>query len=359
MVYLLLLFRLRMRSKRDDRPAPWVGMVETWMARPPRGEALTKEQSACVRAWTAWTRTWTEPALVSSFHAASAGFTIGLLAAVYFRGLFTGYLAAWESTWLDAGGIHLILGHLLGPASFVTGIPLPSSVESWSMLQRTSSQSGVTAGPWIHLYAATLALWVVLPRVILSVSAGLRARHMRSSPPPWSCDEPYVMRLLSLARQDGDIGIAVLPFDLKSPAQWRSGLYLDKIERLVREAWGLDARACVLPSADYGTEESAWDAPWADAETCGGALLVFDIHATPEDEVHGLVVDAVLARFSNKRGGVAVAVECARFPAGRLHDRLGLWRQFAQKRNCPLLPIDQGVPIGHDSHASSHIVRNA
>lgn len=114
---------------------------------------------AYARAVAAWTRSWCASAVVSWFHAGSACFTLGLLGAIYFRGLFTGYLAGWESTWLDARGVSAfleILLCLLCPASRITGIPLPGSNEGWELLLRTPSREGVPAGPWIHLYAVTL-----------------------------------------------------------------------------------------------------------------------------------------------------------------------------------------------------------
>ena len=114
---------------------------------------------AYARAVAAWTRSWCASAVVSWFHAGSACFTLGLLGAIYFRGLFTGYLAGWESTWLDARGVSAfleILLCLLCPASRITGIPLPGSNEGWELLLRAPSREGVPAGPWIHLYAVTL-----------------------------------------------------------------------------------------------------------------------------------------------------------------------------------------------------------
>jgi hypothetical protein len=358
-VYIILFSGMFRRADKGGQSVLLAMVFEKWIMRQSAAEPMDKSRESYLNSVTLWMRSWAGPAMASWFHAGSAFFTLGLLAAIYFRGLFTGYLAAWESTWLDASGISVVLGTLLGPASILTGIALPDSIESWAMLQRTESHPGVAAGPWIHLYAVTLAAWVLLPRTFLAFQASHHAKRMRSAPPAWSRNEPYLKRLLSLARQDGDVGIAVLPFDIKNPALIRTGAYLDKIERLVRESWGIEARACVLECAAYGTEESAWHGPWADADKCGGALLVFDIHATPEDEVHGLVLDSMSKRFSNSRGGLLVAVECALFPPSRLDVRLALWRQFAEKRNCRVVPIDQSVVRDSTMHPASCIVRHS
>jgi hypothetical protein len=354
-VYALLIIRLFRSPVKNG----WLSMlVEKRITAPTGSEGDGKAREIYLKSVAEWLRSWISPAIVSWFHAGSGFFTLGLLTAVYFRGLFTGYLAAWESTWLDAGGINAILGALLGPASIITGIPLPDSIESWNLLKRTGGHPGVDAGPWIHLYAVTLAGWVLLPRAALSLTAWFHAKRGRSCPPPWKQDEPYALRLLSLARQDGDIGIAVLPFDIKNPALPGTGSYQDRIERLVREVWGLEARPCWLPSAPYGSEDTAWEESWAEAEKCGGALLLLDVHATPEDEVHGQVLDGVLKRFSRSRGGVMVAVECSRFAAGRLDVRLGLWQQFAQKHHCNMLPVEQGLALDPSSQPASRLVRH-
>lgn len=343
-VYALLVGHLFHGARGQEGRGFLVTLVEKRMAAAAGKCANGKAAEFYLKSVKVWLQGWILPTTVSWFHAGSACFTLGLLAAIYFRGLYTGYLAGWDSTWLNASGVSTVLGFLLDPASRITGIPLPDSLESWNLLKRTSGESGVEAGPWIHLYAVTLFLWVIVPRSVLSLTASIQARRRKSAPPPWQPREPYLRRILSLTRQDGDIGIAILPFDFKSPGTLATGGYQDAIERLLREAWGAGARSCWLKCAAYGSEDSAWEGPWADARKCGGALLVFDGHATPEDEVHGLAVDEVLKHFSDAPGGVMVAVECQNFTPSRLDGRISLWQQFAQKHGCKLIAMEQGMP---------------
>jgi hypothetical protein len=302
-----------------------------------------KPAEAYARAVAAWTRSWCAPAVVSWFHAGSGCFTLGLLAAIYFRGLFTGYLAGWESTWLDARGVGAFLEILLGSASWITGIPLPDSNEAWELLRRTASREGVPAGPWIHLYAVTLCGWIILPRMILALVSGIHSARKRATPPPWTRKDPYLRRTLALAKQGANLGIAVLPFGFKNTATITAGPCHDAVERVVREAWGQNARACWMPCAAYGDEDAIWDGLWSPAADCGGALLVFDAHATPENEVHGALLDSVWARFSNEPAGLLVALECAMFDARRLDARISAWSQLAQSRKFPLLLLQGGA----------------
>jgi hypothetical protein len=98
-----------------------------------------------------------------------------------------------------------------------------------------------------------------------------------------------------------------------------------------------------MPCAAYGDEDAVWDDLWSPAADCGGALLLFDAHATPENEVHGALLDSVWARFSNEPGGLLVALECAMFDARRLDARISAWSQLAQSRKFPLLLLQGGA----------------
>jgi hypothetical protein len=306
-------------------------------------QAENKARRAYVGAVTSWLRAWGTPKVASWFHAGSACFVLGLLAAIYIRGLNKEYFVAWESTWLSARGVSTVVGGLLAPASWVSGIPLPDSPDDWNQLKRVAGATGGNAGPWIHLYAITLMGWIVLPRLLLFCASSVRARRLRSKPPEWDLEEPYLRRILGQARQGGDFNVAILPFDIKNPGMIRDGVYRDAFERLVRETWGQGARPCWLECATYGDEDGIWDDTWADSVKCEGAVLLFDLHATPEDEVHGALLDAVLKHFSGDRRGVLTVVESARFNPDRLKSRLALWQELAGKRNVRMFPVDAAV----------------
>ncbi len=297
-----------------------------------------------------WLRSWGTPTVASWFHAGSACFVLGLLAAVYIRGINKEYFVGWESTWLGARGVSTAVGGLLAPASWISGIPLPDSLDDWNRLKRASASAGENAGPWIHLYAITLTGWIVLPRLVLSCASSVRARSLRATPPKWDAEEPYLRRILGLARQDGNFSVAVLPFDIKNPGMIRDGVYRDALERLVRETWGQGARPCWFECAIYGDEDGIWDGMWADSVKCEAAVLLFDLHATPEDEVHGTLLDAVLKRFAGGRRGVLSVLESARYNPDRFKSRLALWQEFAWKRQVNMLPVDSAV--GRDTALS-------
>jgi len=113
-------------------------------------------------------------------HAAAASLALGLMAGLYLRGLVLDYRAGWQSTFLDAAEVQGLLSLLLAPAGFITGIAVPAVLP---LRMGPGADATATAAPWIHLYAATLGLFVLVPRSLLAWRAGAaarrRARHFR------------------------------------------------------------------------------------------------------------------------------------------------------------------------------------
>jgi hypothetical protein len=129
-------------------------------------------------------------------HTASAALALGLVAGLYTRGLVLDYRAGWQSTFLDSATVQAVLGWLLGPASALTGIAVPDVAP---LSVGPGADATASAAPWIHLLAATLALAVVLPRTLLALWAGWRARRL-SRHFPLQLDTPYFEALHPLMR---------------------------------------------------------------------------------------------------------------------------------------------------------------
>lgn len=129
-------------------------------------------------------------------HAAAAALGLGLVAGLYLRGLALDYRAGWQSTFLDAPAVQQGLSVLLAPARWATGIALPDVAP---LRVGPGGEASASAAPWIHLYAATLALFVLLPRGLLALRAALRSRRQaRDFPLP--LDTPYFEALHPLMR---------------------------------------------------------------------------------------------------------------------------------------------------------------
>ena len=129
-------------------------------------------------------------------HSAAAALAMGLVAGLYLRGLVLDYRAGWQSTFLDAAGVQQVLGWLLAPASALTGIAVPDIAP---LRLAPGADASATAAPWIHLYAATLALAVIVPRCVLALWAAGRA-SAQARRFPLALDTPYFEGLHPLMR---------------------------------------------------------------------------------------------------------------------------------------------------------------
>ncbi len=129
-------------------------------------------------------------------HAAAAALALGLVAGLYLRGLVLDYRAGWQSTFLTTEQVQQLLQWLLAPARWLTGIPLPDVA---TLRVGPGADATASAAPWIHLYAATLAVFVLLPRCLLAWTAGARARR-QALHFPLPLNTPYFEALHPLMR---------------------------------------------------------------------------------------------------------------------------------------------------------------
>ena len=112
-----------------------------------------------------------------ALHLAAAALAAGVILGMYLRALAIEYQAGWESTFLGAGAVHALLTLVLGPASAISGIGLPAQEQLLS-LRWSDARPGENAGPWIHLYAVTAAVFIIIPRLLLAAWHSLRARRL-------------------------------------------------------------------------------------------------------------------------------------------------------------------------------------
>ncbi|MES2991352.1 MAG: DUF2868 domain-containing protein [Pseudomonadota bacterium] len=259
-------------------------------------------------------------------HAAAAALALGLIAGLYLRGLALDYRVAWESTFLSAGAAHAAVTTLLAPASALSGIALPDAAGFEALRVAHGAPATAPAGPWIHLLALTLALFVVAPRTLLALVAALRAKwHAARFPLPLA--EPYFQRLARL--QQGDVAqVAVLPYASAPGAHAAAGL-----QALLVPALGDGTQLRVLATTAFGAEDELHAA----AELTAGttlAIALFDLSATPERETQGRFAQQLAARAPAGAATVVLVDEtafAARFAAdpARLAQRREAWRAFA------------------------------
>lgn len=280
-------------------------------------------------------------------HGAAAALALGMIAGLYLRGLVLELRAAWQSTFLDPEVVHALLATLLAPAAALTGLAVPDAA-TVAALRVAPGQPLPAAVPsaavWMHLWAVTLALGVVLPRMALALAAGLRARrHAAAVALP--LDAPDLRRLLLARGAGAPGGAATVQAWPQTAAQ---AARQPRLLALLEAALGPGTRLVVRPPLAYG----APPAP-GDAEPGRWELLLVDLATTPEAEVHGHALRTLAA------GGAPVllladeaafAQRFAHLPE-RLAQRRAAWRALAADHGAAFaaLPLDEDAPLPPDA----------
>lgn len=109
-------------------------------------------------------------------HLSAVFAALGLMAAYYFRDFVMRSAAGWEGGGsLGPETAHALLTIFYGPASLLSGISIPNAQAIANLRWSAPSLSGVGEPiAWVHLIALTAILYIILPRLILTLSATLR-----------------------------------------------------------------------------------------------------------------------------------------------------------------------------------------
>lgn len=287
---LVYLFVLRQVLPRP-RPAQAAGLrraLRAWMrARTlPRGAATLGPLAAFSADWAERSAALLAARAALLLHVAAAALAGGLVAGMYLRGLVFDLRAGWQSTFLEPQAVHALLGTLLTPASRASGIALPDAAGFAALRIGPEGGATTTAAPWIHLCAVTLALAVVVPRLLLALGATLAAAR-RARGFVIDLHEPYFQRLLTQARR-ARARLQVLPHGAAPAPAAVLGL-----RTLAARVFGDDVRLDFAPPLAYGDEEQAAAAPVPPGTTL--RLALFDAAATPEPEAQGRFLAALQA----------------------------------------------------------------
>jgi len=358
-IYAILIAAWRRRQRSDVSPSGLhvPGFVARWTRS--RVDALLKRSahynaplaSALKRFsadWSAVTLRLLEHRARRLFHLGAATVAVGMIVGLYVRGIALQYTAGWESTFLGAETVRMLIDVIYWPAAALSGIGLPSSTEAVEGLRWRDDTLGVNAAPWIHLIAWTAVLYVVVPRLFLALlaSAKLWAAARRATAP--ASLMPYARAVLSSAgiHAQGE-AVTVTPYAYDPPAASASGL-----DRLLRAAFDETARVELRNFIPYGevdlfASRVAQEAGrMADLE-----VVLMGLGATPERENHGAVITAL--RDAIARGtvhpGLLVMIDEAVYAhrmtgdasfAARLDERRQAWREFVRDYGLASVSID-------------------
>ena len=302
-----LIVEWKASPKKPAMPVWMRAVAKRWL--PAGGDALTSKIVARFRSMS-------EPLVllrVSSrarawLHLAAALLALGTITGMYAKGWSKEYRAVWESTLLDAPTAKAFLSALHGPTAKVLGLPLP--LENFDAMRAgpgREPQAG-DALPWIHLYAGTLLLLVLMPRLAL---AGLALwRGSQRVEVAWhQLDWAGYAGRLRMTVTGGGKSIEVLAYG------WRTGDEpRDRWSTVLRERFGGLTRLQFNSIA--ADEEEAFVSHWMPTQPF--VVLVFNAASTPEEEVHAALARDLRARL---RAHLATARLIVLLDTANLEDR--------------------------------------
>ncbi|MDP2242151.1 MAG: DUF2868 domain-containing protein [Burkholderiales bacterium] len=326
-VYLVLVVRAitRLSGAGSDQPGPLARLITHAIAPARRIERLTPPLACFARDWIAASAPLTAARIARILHTAAAAFAGGALLGMYVRGFALEYRAVWESTFLDASTVHAILSVVLGPASAVTAIALPDAAGLAAI--RSAVSPGENAAHWIHLYAMTVALFVLMPRVLLALGRFFVERRL-ASPFPLAMDDGYFQALARAHRGEAAV-IRIVPYSYHPGPQAALGL-----NALMVRVFGSRTEVTITPPVAFG-EEDALDSALIPGAKVALVSALFSLTATPEQENHGAFIDTLAARVPQSVPFAVLIDESAfrqRFgePGGtvRLQERRATWQRM-------------------------------
>lgn len=273
-------------------------------------------------------------------HLGSAALALGVICSMYVRGLVLDYLAGWESTFLGAQTVHAVLAVLLAPAAALTGIAVPDAAALASMQIGPAHPALASAAPWLHLYAATLVLFVIGPRLLLALLARLQAWRLQRRLPLAADDAWFQQGLQAPAGLSGTVWL--LPH--AAPVSAAAALALQ--EAITALSHGR-ARLQAATPVPYGDE--ADPAATTPPPATAAVLLLFDLTSTPEVEVHGRLLDRLSTSAPAARRLLLVDEAAYRQRLGQgsapIEERRRAWQQLADSHGTPLLALDLSRPV--------------
>jgi len=324
--------------------------------------ALAGGVSAFMIDWMRLGRPLIAARLARTLHLSAAMFAIGAVGSLYVRGVLSAYSAGWESTFLTASQLHALLSAIFAPARafFQMADFSLADIEALRFMQNTAqnaaqntaqvfaqpSTSASGAGDsllqagarWVHLYAATILLLVIVPRLLVAALTHWRATMLTKNF-PLTFEQPYFRQLASTL--SGKPGVLrVLPYSFTVDEARDKGL-----TTVAAMLLGEHSRVMLRPPSAYGqaAAELLRDAHLDDVDVDLTAVL-FNLAATPETQNHGEFLDHV-----SGQADVVVLVDESGYlkrlgqqagSAHRLAQRIALWRQFCNFHGATIMVVN-------------------
>jgi hypothetical protein len=158
-------------------PSLWISLHQSTL----RFHAASKQVASFARAarrfWIHWAKT-AEPLLIARWrrlvHCCAVLLAAGAILGIYIRGVFLKYEVIWTSTFVtEENTVARLVDVIFAPAGFISRLA-GRDLRAGIHIDLLMSPAGDPAASWIHLFALTALLLIVVPRSALAVLQWLR-----------------------------------------------------------------------------------------------------------------------------------------------------------------------------------------
>lgn len=310
-------------------PCPWLSVN---LSDP---SAVSWVQEATKRFMTLWgphvRPVWTQR-LRQLLNLGAACMALGIVLGLYIRGLALDYQATWESTFLSADQVQGLLYTLLGPAAWLLSYPFP---DVSGIVNLQAPQHG-PAAPWIHMWAVTALIVIVIPRSIMSWMCQRPLNQARETF-VLPLHDPYFVHLLAPDRGQG-VHVDILPYSYHPSPVAKHFLdlgFLDLFGNLATIQW--------QPVMPFGQEIPTWPEVSTLTRTF---VVIFNAGQTPEEEVQGEWLHTIQTQMDTARPGSRLLVLLDEEPYGqtvdktRVIERRQAWQRLVNHYHLEIIPLD-------------------
>ncbi len=280
----------------------------------------------------------------SILHITALVLAAAAIVGMYVRGLSKEYNAVWESTFFEKGEqLEPFLKVPLGPALAVTGDRFNFTADELDGLRQTQEapNDGKNARKWIHLYAISIAIFVLIPRLFLALLWHLKAVSMDRGLPFRDLNPAYYERVLAVSTGDS-LPIYLVPYAHKPGDSVVQGIRTHMeaaFERPVSISW--------QDGIAFGEEEEAT----ADIAINTQPMILFNFGSTPERETHLALYQQLREELPEGSRPYQIVLDCEAFDRKndsftdadeRRATRLSAWKKlFAAEKNCQIHIISE------------------
>lgn len=317
------------------------GLFNEWLARLRFKSAIEWGASqrkrpwlkACQDNWIQLSQPLTSARMKIAFHSAAICFAMGVVAMLYLRGLPTEYSPGMAgSTWLDVRLMQRLFTLVMSPGAWLFGLAMPDLGAVGEL--RGSGDALNLARILFHLHAASVFVWVLLPRLVLVlVNALHRWRLRRSFSMPLNA---AYFTALRAAWRGQKIAVVVVPFRYEMTAQGKATL-----QKMLERTYGMSVEIDIQPAVQMGDDAKDWKRAINKAGHVA-VFTVFNVVATAEPNAHGVLLTQLRAAVEAETPVLAL-VDTGAFPPGneeRLRSRQRQWRQVLDKLRAEPLFLD-------------------